>query len=86
MFLHDKIGTMATRAALHRMVDELLDPQVPMARIVVDDPPADRAQNGDPNGIDEWGDLSATTDEAAARTLRRLDEDERAAGHQPWQG
>ncbi len=78
---------MATRAELHRLVDELPDPQVPMARIVVESSSADAAvgREGKPHGIvDEWGDLSAMTDAAAAETMHRLEEEERAAGHEPW--
>ncbi len=33
---------------------------------------------------DEWGDLLALSDRAAGDTHRRLDEEERAAGHQRW--
>lgn len=74
---------MATRAELHRLVDELPDPQVSMARIVVEGPSA--TEQNEPQGIvDEWGDLSAMTDAAAAETMQRLEEEERAAGHEPW--
>jgi hypothetical protein len=34
--------------------------------------------------IDEWGNLSAMTRASTARTMRRLDEQEREAGHKPW--
>lgn len=34
--------------------------------------------------VDEWGNLSAMTRASAARTMRRLDNQERAAGHEPW--
>jgi hypothetical protein len=34
--------------------------------------------------VDEWGNLSKMTREATASTLRRLDEEEAAAGFQPW--
>ncbi len=33
---------------------------------------------------DEWGDLEGLMDRAALETHRRLDEEERAAGHEPW--
>lgn len=33
---------------------------------------------------DEWGDLAGLTDRAALETHRRLDEEERAAGREPW--
>jgi hypothetical protein len=34
--------------------------------------------------LDEWGNLSKTTREATASTLRHLDEEEAAAGFEPW--
>lgn len=33
---------------------------------------------------DQWGDLAATTDQAAVDLLHRLDAEERAGGHDPW--
>jgi hypothetical protein len=33
---------------------------------------------------DEWGDLAAASDHSNRETLRRLDAEERAAGHDPW--
>lgn len=57
-----------------------------MARIVVEDSAAEQQQgSGSHSIVDEWGDLSAMTDAAAAETMQRLDEEERAAGHRPWQ-
>jgi hypothetical protein len=34
--------------------------------------------------IDEWGNLSAMARASTARTMRRLAEEEAAAGHDPW--
>ncbi|HEX5853446.1 MAG TPA: hypothetical protein VFY36_10180 [Solirubrobacteraceae bacterium] len=34
--------------------------------------------------VDAWGDLSGMTDVAAAETTQRLEDEERAAGHEPW--
>jgi hypothetical protein len=34
--------------------------------------------------VDEWGDLDAQTDATTAASMRDLDEEERAAGLQPW--
>lgn len=34
--------------------------------------------------IDEWGDLTAARKYAASAAMRRLDEEERTAGHDPW--
>lgn len=33
---------------------------------------------------DEWGDLASLADETTRDVLRRLDAEERAAGHGPW--
>lgn len=33
---------------------------------------------------DEWGDPSALAEQASSEMFRRLDEEERAAGHEPW--
>jgi hypothetical protein len=81
-----KIAVMSTRAELHRMVDALSDPQVSTARIVVEEPLADGEGEHKSHAIvDEWGDLGAMTDAAAAETSQRLDEEDSAAGHEPWQ-
>lgn len=34
--------------------------------------------------VDDWGNLSAMTRASAARTMHRLDEQEREAGCEPW--
>jgi hypothetical protein len=34
--------------------------------------------------VDEWGNLSAMRRASTARKMRRLDEEEAAAGHDPW--
>jgi hypothetical protein len=34
--------------------------------------------------VDDWGNLSAMTRASTARTMRRLAEEEAAAGHDPW--
>jgi hypothetical protein len=34
--------------------------------------------------IDDWGDLGELTDALARRAMRHLDEEERAAGFEPW--
>jgi hypothetical protein len=40
------------------------------------------ARSGDV--VDEWGNLSAMARASTARTMRRLAEEEAAAGHDPW--
>jgi hypothetical protein len=42
-----------------------------------------RAAEGDEN-VDEWGDLSALHDVTTAETMRRLADEEHAAGQKPW--
>jgi hypothetical protein len=42
-----------------------------------------RAAEGD-EALDEWGDLSKLHEATTAQTMRRLAEQERAAGHKPW--
>jgi hypothetical protein len=41
-----------------------------------------RAHTGE--SADEWGSLSEVHDVAFGETMRRLDEEERAAGQKPW--
>jgi len=41
-------------------------------------------ETDEPDEPDAWGYSSALTDRAARDTHRRLDEDEREAGHDPW--
>jgi len=36
--------------------------------------------------VDGWGDLSQLHEVSGAETMRRLAEEERAAGHEPWGG
>lgn len=42
-----------------------------------------RAAEGD-EALDGWGDLSKLHAASTAETMRRLAEQERAAGHKPW--
>ena len=39
---------------------------------------------GSDGAVDEWGDLSKLHEASTAETMRRLAEDEQAAGHEPW--
>jgi hypothetical protein len=34
--------------------------------------------------VDEWGDLSKLREASAVETMRRLAQEEQAAGHEPW--
>lgn len=42
-----------------------------------------RAAEGD-DEVDAWGDLTDLHEVATAETMRRLADEERAAGHVPW--
>ncbi len=42
-----------------------------------------RAVEGD-DAVDEWGDLSKLQEASTAETMRRLAQEEQAAGHEPW--
>ena len=42
-----------------------------------------RAAESD-GAVDEWGELSQVHKVSSAETMRRLAEEERAAGHEPW--
>ncbi|MDQ3353014.1 MAG: ribbon-helix-helix protein, CopG family [Actinomycetota bacterium] len=43
-----------------------------------------RMPQGGENDIDEWGDLGLAVTALSIETFRRLDEEERAAGFEPW--
>lgn len=66
---------------IRRAVDDLLaaDERAAIGRRIVEG--YRRIPTGTP---DEWGDLEAGADRAAAETTARLDAEERAAGHPPW--
>ena len=42
-----------------------------------------RAAESD-DAVDEWGDLSKVHEASSAETMRRLVNEEQAAGHKPW--
>lgn len=68
---------MTTRERAHRLLDELPESEVePVVEFIVS------RQEGD--DADEWGDLSKLHDSTTASTMRRLNEEERAAGQEPW--
>jgi hypothetical protein len=69
---------MTTREKIHKLVDELPESQLePVADFI-----ATRGRPGDE--VDEWGNVSAMLRGSAARSMRRLDEQEQEAGHNPW--
>lgn len=69
---------MTTREKIHKLIDELPESQLePVADYI--------AARGRPDDvIDEWGNVSAILRGSTARSMRRLDEQEREAGHSPW--
>ena len=42
-----------------------------------------RAAEGD-DSVDEWGDLATVHEVTTAETMRRLSDEQRAAGQKPW--
>lgn len=78
-----RIRAMTTREKIHKMVDALPESELePVAEIVASHGPNGTAADvGKPGDIvDDWGNLSAMTRDAAGGMLRRLDEQEAAAG------
>jgi len=78
---------MATREQVHKLVDELPETDLdPVAEILIlrreNGTLDDAARPGDI--VDEWGNLSAMRRASTARKMHRLDEEEAAAGHDPW--
>ena len=78
---------MTTREKVHKLVDELPETDLdPVAEFIVSrgesgiDPEA--AKPGDI--IDDWGNLSAMKRASTSGLMRRLAEEEAAAGHDPW--
>jgi hypothetical protein len=74
---------MATREQVHKLVDELPESRLdPVAEFIVsrgeNGTGAEEAKPGDV--IDEWGNLSALKRASTSRMLKRLDEEETAAG------
>lgn len=74
---------MTTREQIHKLVDELPESELePVAEILASHGTNGTAQETDKAGdiIDQWGNLSAMTRAASGGMLRRLDEQEAAAG------
>lgn len=90
-------SSMTTKERLHRLVDELSDAEASRARIVVEDErflhklhrleerATGDAYAGDPQlASDGWADLAKVNEASRDAVLERLDEEEHAAGHEPW--
>jgi hypothetical protein len=67
---------VTTREKLHRLVDALPEVEV--------EAELERLTSRLAANTDEWGDLSKLHETAFGETMRRLAEEERAAGHKPW--
>jgi hypothetical protein len=76
------IRDMTARERLHRLVDELSEAETADTLAYA----ASRHEREDRPGdiIDEWGNLSAMQRASSSRKMRRLADDEAAAGHDPW--
>jgi hypothetical protein len=76
------IRLVTARERLHKLVDELSEQEADAALDFI----ASRRKGEDRPGdiVDEWGNLSAMRRASSARKMRRLAEDEAAAGHDPW--
>lgn len=66
---------MTAKEKLRAQVDQLTDAEAEMACVVI------RRTDDD---CDEWGSLSAWSMALATMLFQRLDEEERAAGFDPW--
>jgi hypothetical protein len=72
------IKDMTSKERLRLLVDELSEQEA-------DDALHYLAAHHADDDVDEWGSLSKMLDFAAAETMRRLAEEERAAGLPPWE-
>jgi hypothetical protein len=78
---------MATREQVHKLVDELpetdLDPVAEILTLRREHGSLDDAASPE-DIVDEWGNLSAMRRSSTPRKMRRLADEEAAAGHDPW--
>jgi hypothetical protein len=68
---------VTAKEKLHHLVDELSEQEADSAIELI----VARHESGT---VDAWGDLAKLHEATTAETLRRLAEQERAAGHAPW--
>jgi hypothetical protein len=71
------MNLMTTREQLHKQVDAVPDEALERAHVVID-PIDDDLKPSDVT--DEWGNLSAMTRASGHRALKRMTEEEQAAG------
>lgn len=67
---------MTTREKAHKLLDELPESEI--------EPVLDFIASRQAGEVDEWGDLSKLHEAAFGGTMRRLADEEREAGHEPW--
>ena len=81
---------MTTREKLNRLVDQLSEPSLKAeyARLLrereIDRQVVHSYERTPQFESDGWGDLKKTNESSRRSVLRRLDDEERAAGHGPW--
>jgi hypothetical protein len=73
---------VTAKERLHKLVDELSQQEADAALDFIASRRGAEDRSGDV--VDEWGNLSATRRMSSARKMRRLAEEETAAGHDPW--
>jgi len=91
------IGAVTTKERLHKLVDELSETEAARARIVVEDERFLRrlrhldeqatidAYTAAPQlAADGWSDLAKVNEASRDAVLSRLEQEERAAGHEPF--
>ncbi len=67
---------MTTREKAHKLLDELPESEI--------EPVLDFIVSRHTGEVDAWGDLSKLHEAAFGETMRRLANEEREAGHEPW--
>jgi hypothetical protein len=82
-----KLGGMTTREKAHKLLDELPESEIePVVEFIVlrgGSGPNPKA-TGPEDIIDAWGNLSAMKRASTSGLMRRLAEEEAAAGCDPW--
>lgn len=91
------IEEMTAKERLHQLVDGLSEDQAEHAHIVIEDTrPTEQGERGIEDAVvksythisqfapDGWADLANVNETARDAVLKRLDEEERAAGFEQW--
>jgi hypothetical protein len=67
---------VTTREKAHKLLDELPESEI--------EPVLDFLASRHAGEVDEWGNISQLHEVAFGETMRRLADEERRAGHEPW--